>query len=526
METKTERHLTGRHWWGLTVLALPTLLLSLDFSVLYLALPSLATDLAPTGSQELWIMDIYGFMTAGFLVTMGTLGDRIGRRRLLLIGAAVFGVTSVVAAFAPTPEVLIASRAVMGVAGAMVLPSTLALIATLFTDPRQLAFATSLWMSCFMGGLVIGPVIGGVLLSTFWWGSVFLLGVPVMALLLILGPRVLPEEHDPGAGRLDLVSVGLSLITVLGAVYALKELASHGWEASPALILGIALTAGMAFVRRQLILDSPLLDVGLFRDRVLSSTMTIWLLGGAVQGGVSFLMAQHLQAVLGLSPLAAGLALVPASVAMIAAILAAPALAQRFGIGRVMSAGLVVAALGAFIVAQVGTGELTPLLAGYSVSILGLGLPSGLVPGLILGAAPSHRAGSASALQETAGEFGMAAGVAIFGSIAASSYRDRLTASTTDAVPDRALDSISGAISAAEALSPSAAHDMVQAAQAAYAGGFTTAALVAAATFAALALLAATQVPRGADVVIQQQPDTPEARSSDVPARGEGAAER
>ena len=493
MQITTEDRVTGQQWWGLAVLALPTLLLSLDFSVLYLALPSLAEELAPTGSQELWIMDIYGFLTAGLLVTMGTLGDRIGRRRLLLIGAAAFGAASVVAAFSPTPEILITSRAVMGVAGAMVLPSTLALITTLFTNPRQLAFATSLWMACFMGGLVVGPVIGGILISAFWWGSVFLLGVPVMALLLVLGPRVLPEEGDREAGRLDPGSVGLSLIAVLGSVYAFKQLAHHGWEIRTVLVLVGALTAGAFFTRRQLSLDSPLLDVRLFRDRVLSSTLTLWLFGGAAQGGASFLMAQHLQGVLGLTPLAAGLALVPARVAMIAAILAAPALAQRLGTARVMTTGLVIAALGAFIVGRVGTGDLTPLLVGYSLSILGLGFPSGLVPGLILGAAPPHRAGSASALQETAGELGMAAGVAGLGSVAAATYRNSLS-TTSETVPAEALDSINGALAAAERLHPSTAADLIQAAQSAHTHGFTAAYNLAALTFAALAVLTATQL--------------------------------
>jgi len=198
---------TRREWLGLAVLALPTLLLSLDISVLYLALPQLSIDLGADSTQQLWILDIYSFMLAGFLVTMGTLGDRIGRRRLLLIGAVAFGVTSVLAAYATSPEMLIATRALLGISGATLMPSTMALIRNMFRDPKQMAAAIGIWFACFMGGMTLGPLVGGALLSTFWWGSAFLLGVPFMALLLVTGPVLLPEYRDGTAGRLDLASV-------------------------------------------------------------------------------------------------------------------------------------------------------------------------------------------------------------------------------------------------------------------------------------------------------------------------------
>ena len=219
MDTEQATRAGRREWLGLGVLALPTLLLSLDMSVLYLALPHLAADLRPTGGQLLWIMDVYGFMIAGFLITMGTLGDRIGRRRLLMIGAAVFGLASVAAAFSTSAGALIATRALMGVAGATLMPSTLALISNMFTDPRQRAVAISVWTSCFMGGTTIGPVVGGLFLQWFWWGSVFLLGVPVMALLMVCGPLLLPEYRSSGSGRLDPLSVALSLGALLPVVY-------------------------------------------------------------------------------------------------------------------------------------------------------------------------------------------------------------------------------------------------------------------------------------------------------------------
>ncbi len=224
-----------REWAGLAVLALPTLLASMDLTVLHLAVPHISADLQPSGSQMLWIVDIYGFLVAGSLITMGTLGDRIGRRRLLLTGAAIFGAASVLAAFATSAEMLIATRALLGVAGATLLPSTLGLIRSIFVNPSQRALAIGLWAAIFSAGTAIGPVLGGVLLDHFWWGSVFLLGVPAMVALLVLGPIFLPEVRDPDAGRLDLLSAALSLTSVLAVIYGLKRIAEEVWAGRPQL---------------------------------------------------------------------------------------------------------------------------------------------------------------------------------------------------------------------------------------------------------------------------------------------------
>lgn len=226
-------------------------------------------------------MDVYGFMIAGFLVTMGTLGDRIGRRRLLMIGAAAFGTASVLAAFSTSAAMLIATRALLGVAGATLMPSTLGLIRTMFTDPRHRGTAIAVWMSCFMGGMTVGPLVGGVLLETFWWGAAFLLGVPVMVLLLVLGPVLLPESRDASAGRLDLVSVGVSLGAVLPLVYGLKDLAGHGPGPVALAAVALGLAVAVVFARRQLRLDDPLLDLRLFRHRALagrsgSTSAAVW----------------------------------------------------------------------------------------------------------------------------------------------------------------------------------------------------------------------------------------------------------
>lgn len=475
-----------REWVGLAVLALPTLLLSLDFSILYLALPHLAADLAPSGAQQLWIMDIFGFMIAGFLVTMGTLGDRIGRRRILVIGGAVFGVASILAAFSTSPEMLIVTRALMGIAGASLMPSTLALISTMFRSPKQFGIAISLWMACFMGGLALGPVVGGLLLEQFWWGSVFLLGVPVMVLLLAVGPFLLPEAKDTDAGAIDVASVILSLIAILTIVYSLKEIV-NGVDVQGALLLAVGLAAGYAFVRRQLRIDYPLLDVRLFRNGTFSVVLGVWLVSGAVQGGSAFLIAQHLQSGLSLSTLEAGLRLVAPSLAMIVAILMAPMLAQRLGNASVMGGGMLIAAGGYLVISVSDPAQLATVLTGYGIGLFGLGLPSGLIPALVLQAAPEEKAGSASSVQETVSEFGIAFGVAVFGSIAAVAYRAGLNDRTADA-PEQALDSIAGATEYADT-STADGSALLAAAQDAFGEGFTTTAAVASATFAVLAVV-------------------------------------
>ncbi|WP_455709970.1 MFS transporter [Nocardiopsis alba] len=335
-----------REWLGLAALALPTLLLSLDMSVLYLALPHLAADLRPTGAQTLWIMDVYGFMIAGFLVTMGTLGDRIGRRRLLMIGATAFGLASIAAAFSTSAEALIATRVLMGIAGATLMPSTLALIGNMFVDPAQRAMAISIWTGCFMGGTAIGPVVGGLLLQWFWWGSVFLLGVPVMVLLLVCAPLLLPEYRDPSAGRLDLFSAVLSLAAILPVVFALKT-AAEGGAPTTALAAGLlGLAMGVWFVRRQLRLADPLVDLSLFRERSFGAALFTMLVGAVAMGGTFLLISQYLQMVAGHSPLVAGLWLVIPAVAMIGATLLAAPLAQRIGRAKVIGGGMLVGSLG------------------------------------------------------------------------------------------------------------------------------------------------------------------------------------
>lgn len=318
-----------RAWIGLAVLALPTLLVSIDVFVVLLALPRLSADLGASSIQQLWIVDIYGFMVGGFMITMGTLGDRIGRRKLLLIGAAAFGVSSIVAAFSTNPGMLIAARALLGIAGATLTPSTLGLIRNLFPNPQQLAIAIGAWAACFTVGAIIGPILGGVLLSYFWWGSVFLIGVPAMVLLLVLGPMFLPEHRDTNAGRLDLVSVALSLATILPIIYGLKELARGGWQMVPLTALVAGILVGIVFVRRQHRLSDPLLDLRLFANRAFSTALFSMLSFTMLSGTTMVFVTQYLQLVAGLSPLLASFAMAPGMVTAILSVQLSPLLARR-----------------------------------------------------------------------------------------------------------------------------------------------------------------------------------------------------
>src|SRR6266571_5509418 len=328
---------TRREWIGLGVIALPCILYSMDLTVLNLAVPRFSAALKPTSAQLLWIVDIYGFVLAGFLITMGTLGDRIGRRRLLLIGAAAFGAASVLAAFSTSVAMLIVARVVLGIAAATLAPSTVSLIRNMFLDPGQRTFAIGVWVTSFSLGGALGPLLGGLLLHFFWWGSVFLLAVPVMALLLVVGPVLLPEFRNPEAGRFDLVSATLSLVSVLALVYGIKELAQNGFGPVPALSIFAGIAIGLAFVRRQQKLAQPLIDPRLFRTPAFSASLAANTLSLFLVFGSFFLIAQYLQLVLGLSPLRAGLWTVPSSLGFIVGSLLAPAVVRRLSPGVTMA---------------------------------------------------------------------------------------------------------------------------------------------------------------------------------------------
>jgi DHA2 family multidrug resistance protein-like MFS transporter len=446
-----------REWVGLGVIALPCLLYAMDLTVLNLALPQISADLQPSSTQLLWIVDIYGFLAAGSLVTMGTLGDRVGRRRVLLAGAAAFGAASVLAALSTTAGMLIAARALLGVAGATLAPSTLSLIRAMFADPRQRSVAVGVWISSFSAGAAIGPVLGGLLLEWFWWGSVFLIAVPVMAALLALGPVLLPEFRDPGAGRLDLPSAALSLAAVLAGIYGLKQVAQDGpgWGPAAAIVAGLVL--GTVFLGRQRGAPDPLLDLSLFGNRAFTTALVTNTLDFFVSFGALLFIAQYLQLVLGLSPLEAGLWMVPSAIGLIVGSMLAPVLARRVRPWAVMAGGLLVAASGFGLLTLVDDASgLALVVVGSTVFSVGLAPLTTLSTDLMIGTAPAERAGAASAVAETTGELGGAMGIAVLGSVGTAVYRAQLAGTVPAGVPapaaEAARDTLGGALDAAQAL--------------------------------------------------------------------------
>jgi DHA2 family multidrug resistance protein-like MFS transporter len=472
-----------REWIGLAVIALPCLLYSMDLTVLHLAVPQLTTDLEPSSAQLLWIIDIYGFLVAGSLITMGTLGDRIGRRRLLLIGAAAFGVASVFAAFSTTAELLIASRAILGVAGATVAPSTLSLIRNMFLDARQRTVAISIWITSFSIGGAIGPLIGGALLQSFWWGSVFLISVPVMVLVLIAGPRLLPEYRDPAPGRLDITSAAMSLGAILSVIFGLKQIAQGGVSVTALVAIGAGIALGAAFVRRQLHLEVPLVDLRLFREPGFSASLAAYGVSILVTFGGFVFLPQYLQLVLGLAPLVAGLWTLPWSLAFIVGATVTPPLVRRLHPAQVMAVGLLIAATGFAMLATIGRGTgFLWFATGTSLFSLGVAPVFTLTTDLIIGTAPPERAGAASAISETSAELGGALGIALFGSIGVAMYRMAMASRVPDSLPageaEAALATLGGAVAAATQLPPDQAQVLVDAGRGAFIAALRVCAMI------------------------------------------------
>ncbi|MBA4785777.1 MAG: MFS transporter [Rhizobiales bacterium] len=492
----TPERATRREWIGLCVLSIACLIYSMDLSVLFLAMPAIVADLDPSAAQLLWINDIYGFMVAGFLVTMGTLGDRIGRRRVLLIGAFCFGVASAFAAFSSTAGQLIVARALLGVAGATIAPSTLSLIVNLFRDEAERNRAIGIWGTAFALGGLVGPLIGGVLLQYFDWGSVFLINIPVMMILLAVAPFLLPEYRNEEAGRLDLASVALSLATVLPVIYGVKHMAADGFQLSQLLYIAVGVMVGTAFVRRQKHLADPLIDLALFRIPAFTASLMVNLAGVFFVFGVFLFQNLFLQLVLGLSPLEAALWSIPSAFVFTVMSFQAYRFTNRFGPVRTVIGGLLVNAVGTASMAMAAYAENLFGILGSSM-IIGLGfVPVVLTTtGLIVGTAPPERAGSASAISETGAEFGGALGIALLGSLATLVYRMTMTGVDLSGLTDTQAQAVSatlaGAVETAQAITDPAAAAWLETAKAGFSLGFAVCCMVATVTLVLLAVIAA-----------------------------------
>jgi MFS transporter, DHA2 family, multidrug resistance protein len=480
-----------REWVGLAVLGLPTLLVTMDLSVLFLAVPKMTRDLHPSSAELLWITDIYGFLIAGSLVTMGALGDRIGHRRLLLTGAAAFAVASLVAAFSTSPAMLIAARALLGIAGGTLAPSSLALITSMFSDERQRTTAIGIWISCFAGGAAIGPLLGGALLQHLWWGSVFLPNVAAMGLLLAIGPRTLPGSCDASGARLDPASALLATLGVLAVVYGITRSAEHGLGAIEAGSIAVGVMVGVIFVVRQRRLREPLVDLNLFRSRAFNGALGANGVAAFVAIGIELFTAQYLQLVLGMAPFTAGLWSLPSAAGIIAGSMLAPRLAQVAPPARIVPVALLVAAAGLVVLTlSTPSSGLAAIVTGTTLIGLGVGPVGTLATDLVVGAAPARAAGAASGISETGTELGGALGIAILGSIGTAVYRSDfgLRMLPAGALP-RARETLGDAVGLHTRLPARLGDQVLATAHTAFVHGLRVAALVAAGIALAMAAL-------------------------------------
>lgn len=480
-------HATRREWIGLAIIALPCIVYGMDLTVLNVAVPSISRALNPSAAQLLWIVDVYGFLAAGSLLIMGTLGDRIGRRKLLLIGSSCFALMSIVAAFSRNAEMLIASRALLGIAAATMAPSTLSLISNMFRDDREKTFAVSVWIASFSFGGAIGPAVGGVILAHFWWGAAFLASVPVMVLLLIAGPALLPEYTHASAGRLDVLSAILSLAAVLPVIYGIKLAAQGGSRIWIVSTIALGVVFGALFVRRQARLADPLLDLGLFRRPAVTAALAIYVIDFFVGFGILILVAQYLQLVLGLSPLAAGLWSTPVGFGFVIGSMATSPALRLMRPAHVLAIGLTIAAGGLMgMAAAVEAHSLIGLVLANVVFSLGVSPCTAIIADLVVSAAPLERSGAASALSEVASEFGGASGIALLGSLATVLYRSTLAGTMPKGLTESVVETAMRGLGDASALPAHA--DGVAVLMSAARAAFTGAAQ---ATFVAAAVLLA-----------------------------------
>lgn len=457
----------------------------MDGSILFLAMPSINESIAPTTDQSLWILDVYGFVVGSLLVAFGNLGDRFGRKKLLLAGAAVFGASSVCGAFAPSPGFLISARTLMGLGGATLLPSCLAVISELFPDAAQRARAIGIFAATFAAGFVIGPIIGGIMLDRFWWGAVFLINAPVIAAFLCLAPILLKEVRGSRPGRIDIPSVALSAGGIFLFVYGVQSAAAQGMGRLNASLIFAGSAVLVVFIRRQARLETPLLDVALFKGRVFTVAILTGLFSLLVWSAIAYLSMTYLQSVLGYTVLHAALLAVPGAVVLILSCVLTPVLVERTGARATLI--LCHSSVAAGMLPLILTGKTTgPMLyvASTMITGVGFGISFSLVADTAVGAVPEARAGAAGAIAETSNEVGNALGIALLGSLMTVVFRASYPG------PETGIGEVIDG--------PGIGSTAFESARSAFLDGFHVVAAVAALICIALGVLAARWIPRRA----------------------------
>lgn len=444
---------TLKQWFGLAIMVVPLFMLATDVTVLYLAMPAIAADLMPVGSQSLWILHIGEFLSAATMITFGLLARRIGARKLLLGAVTAYGTASLIAAYAVNAEMLIGGRALLGMAAAAFTPAGMILIRRAFRDARQYNVAFAAYMAAFSGGMAAGPPLGGLILEHFWWGAVFLINVPIAAVLIIGGPFLLEKNHSDREARIDLVSVALSVAAILALVYGLQEIAAGGISALSLLSASLGLGLLLLFLRRQRITDAPLLDLSLFRNRTFRLMLIMILAVTFGMGVADMLLPQYLQVIRGLSALEAGLVLLAPAVGATAGTMLTPVLARSKHKGLVASGTLAATgALAGVVILLLPEGSLFSLTAALTViSVLGAPFMT-LASQILISAAPEEKTGSATAVQDVIASLGMASSIALLGAGALALYRRVLSGWADATVPDDALDAAGESFGASTAV--------------------------------------------------------------------------
>lgn len=443
-----------REWGALAALMLPVLLVSVNNTALSFALPAISKGLHPSAAQLLWVIDVYPLVLAALLIPMGSMGDRIGRRRMLMIGSSGFGVISLLAAFAPTAAWLVAARVGIAVFGSMLLPATLSVIRTVFHDERRRQIAIAIWTAGFSAGAALGPIAGGFLLNHFWWGSIFLLAVPVLVAFLVAAPLLLPESRDPNPGPVDPTSIVLAVLTMAPVVYGIKALATGGSVLHGVLFMALGVLCGVLFARRQVTKDYPMLDLRFFRSSRFSGGLSVNLMAEFAIIGFLIILTQHLQVVSGKDPMSAGLLMVPGMVLAIVSGLAAAGFAKAVGLRAAVISGLLLIAAGFFIVFFTDQQDtMWPALIGFYAISTGVGLATTLSTDLVVSSVPEAKVGAASAVSETGYEVGAVLGTAVLGGLTTAFYQAHLDlpAVVDPATAQAARETLGGAADVAQA---------------------------------------------------------------------------